>query len=108
VDPAAFAAWVRAAQRSSGPASHADVAYTRDDYDNALAAYLATGDCGDDTLVGIGLCLRACGDADAARALLTRPEIVAAIYARLDVDADPVAVASWLGRALGAIRVGAP
>ncbi len=108
VHPNAFAASVRAARRSSEPASHADVAYTRDDYDNALAAYLATGDRSDDTLVGIGLCLRAHGDTSAARALLTRPEIVAAISARLDADADPVAVASWLGRALGAIRVGAP
>lgn len=81
----------------------ADMTYAVDDYDGALARYQKlSGSL--EAMVGIGLCLRAKGDHDAATPLLSRPEITAGVCAhldRLELPADPVAVATWLAPALG-------
>ncbi|UGQ12634.1 HEXXH motif-containing putative peptide modification protein [Yinghuangia sp. ASG 101] len=53
--------------------------------------------------VGLGLALAGSGDDDAARVLLTRPELVRAVHVRLTAASErahPVALAGWLGTAL--------
>ncbi|HEX5120262.1 MAG TPA: HEXXH motif-containing putative peptide modification protein [Pseudonocardiaceae bacterium] len=86
----------------------ADQAYADDDYDTALAGYLRADHDAGDAVVGAGLCLRGIGRQDVAHALLGRPEVVAALVARLGGGADPVAVGTWLAPVVAAGRVGAP
>ncbi len=110
LDPDQFAHAVRAADHSGPSIFRAHTAYGRDDYDDALSRYLLARDYSGDVVVGIGLCLRAKGDHDAARAILARPEIVAGVCTGLDgfaVDVDPVAVATWLVPMVGTVVVGA-
>lgn len=108
LDPAGFDAAVRRAERSGERSFRADAAYARDDHEAALAGYLAARGDVHDTVTGVGLCLRAMGRADTARVLLTRPELVAAIAARVGADVDPIAVGAWLEPAVDSVRVGTP
>lgn len=89
-------------------AFRADQAYAANDYDAALAGYLRVDHDPGDAVVGVGLCLWGNGKQDATRALLGRPEIVAAMVTRLGGAADPVAVGTWLAPAVDTGRVGAP
>lgn len=107
-DPNEFARVLRAAQRSGDPIFHADADYAQDNYADALSRYRSVPHRTVDVLVGLGQCLRATGAHDEARVLLERPEIVAAVCARLDADVDPVAIAAWLTSVVATIRVGAP
>lgn len=108
LDPVGFTAAVRGAEQSGEPSFRADAAYARDDHDAALAGYLAARAEARDTVIGVGLCLRGMGRPRAARVLLTRPELVAAIWARIGTDVDPIAVAAWLDPAVDGVRVGTP
>lgn len=108
VDPGRYAATLRTADSATDPAFRADMAYTQDDHTTALGSYLSARDRIGDAVVGIGLCLRATAHRAAARPMLTRPEIVTAVCARLGHDIDPIAVATWLAPATGTVRVGAP
>ncbi len=98
----------------------ADLAFVAGDFTGAAHLYgdvlassvLPPGDSTDATdapaetpsaWVGLGLALAATGADDAALALLTRPELVRAVYLRLasaSTRVDPAALAGWLGAAL--------
>jgi hypothetical protein len=107
-----FADVARAALSSGHvAAAQADVAYCQGRHEEALERYLRIHGTTDDALVGAGLCLRELGHQDAARALLERPEVVAATCVRLaamNTPAQLTAVAAWIGGRLTSTRVGAP
>lgn len=106
-----FAGMARAALHSGRAAAEADVAYCHGQYDEALERYLRIPGMSADAFVGAGLCLHELGRQDAARALLERPEVVAALCVRLaaaSTAAEPTEVAAWLGCRMRSTRVGAP
>ncbi|MGC5379116.1 aKG-HExxH-type peptide beta-hydroxylase [Micromonospora sp. DT68] len=91
---------------ASGPpvSNPSDQAYAAGKLEDALAGYRRrlTADPGDvDAWVGLALTARHTGQPAAAGALAGRPELVRALDQTLP-DADPLALAEWLGQAVPA------
>ncbi|WP_194292987.1 HEXXH motif domain-containing protein [Streptomyces smaragdinus] len=100
-DPGRFT-WLRRHPESLG-ATTADIALLDGDFDRALRDYRRQVIARPEETacwIGLGLAARGHGDGPAADALLSRPELVRAVYLRL-VDeatpADPCEVAGWIG-----------
>jgi len=94
--------------RVSG-AQEGDLLLVAGRHDDALAAYLGeftTGSVRAGAWTGLGRALAAAGDAAAARALLTRPELVRAVAEAVTTTGGerpaPVDLAAWIGLGLDA------
>ncbi|WP_158887085.1 HEXXH motif domain-containing protein [Amycolatopsis anabasis] len=84
-----------------------DLAYAQGDHTAAAAAYterIAADPADGQAWIGLGLCLRARGEAVPARALLELPDVTVAVHERLRgltaAEVDPIPLARWLGERL--------
>jgi hypothetical protein len=82
----------------------ADLAYAKGQFSVAASGYrdeLAGDPDSPAAWVGLGLSLAEVGSVHASRALLTRPELVRAVYRKLGDGAPrPEELAEWIGRLL--------
>ncbi len=90
------------------PADGADLALLRGDYPAAEAGYVDRLRSGDDpqAWVGLAIALRRCGSGAGALLIAERPEVVAAVHARVRArdgsGPDPRSLAAWLGQVIPA------
>jgi HEXXH motif-containing protein len=100
LDPAGFAETT-----AEGTVPPADVAFATGDHHTAATRYRAlvgTNSQDSEAWIGLGLALRALGDAEGAEGILGFPALTVAIHERIRERTgsapDPVALAGWVGR----------